>query len=100
LPEAQIDRFMLKLKVSYPTRDEERLIMDRMTSGKSVDIKPVVHPREILAARAIVNEIYVDESSRITFWTWCLPRASQRNSKLESLKPLIAYGAPRAPRSA
>src|SRR5450755_622720 len=51
LPEAQVDRFMLKLRVTYPTRDEERLIMDRMTVGKVVDIKPVVHPREILAAR-------------------------------------------------
>jgi len=60
LPEAQIDRFMLKLKVSYPTRDEERLIMDRMTSGKSSTSSRRAS-REILAARAIVNEIYVDE---------------------------------------
>src|SRR5258705_5279135 len=61
LPEAQVDRFLLKLRVDYPTRDEERLIMDRMTTGKAAEIQPVVHPREILAARAIVNEIYVDE---------------------------------------
>src|SRR5258706_5371089 len=60
LPEAQVDRFMLKLKVTYPSREEERLILDRMTTGKAIDIKAVVRPEEILAARAIVNEIYVD----------------------------------------
>src|ERR1700684_1330432 len=52
LPEAQVDRFMLKLKVTYPSRDEERLIMDRMTTGKSIEVKAVVTPREILDARA------------------------------------------------
>jgi len=55
LPEAQVDRFMLKLKINYPTREEERLIMDRMTSGKSIDIKAVVHPREILSASGLKN---------------------------------------------
>src|SRR3989440_4785151 len=54
LPEAQLDRFMLKLKVGYPTREEERLILDRMTTGRAIDIKPVVRPAEILGARAIV----------------------------------------------
>src|SRR5206468_4957229 len=61
LPEAQIDRFMLKLKITYPSREEERLILDRMTTGHAIEVKPVVHPQEILAARAIVNEIYVDD---------------------------------------
>src|ERR1700761_801145 len=60
LPEAQVDRFMLKLRITYPSRDEERQIMDRMTSGKAIDVKPVVTPNEILEARNIVAEIYVD----------------------------------------
>jgi MoxR-like ATPase len=97
LPEAQVDRFMLKLKVNYPTRDEERLIMDRMTTGKSVDIKPVVHPREILAARDIVNEIYVDEKLKNYILDLVFASRYPEKFKLDSLKPLIAYGgSPRA----
>jgi len=97
LPEAQVDRFMLKLKVSYPTRDEERLIMDRMTSGKVVDIKPVVHPKEILAARDIVNEIYMDEKLKNYILDLVFASRYPDKFKLESLKPLIAYGgSPRA----
>src|SRR5580692_11327944 len=61
LPEAQVDRFMLKLKVNYPTREEEQLILDRMTTGQNIPINPVVNPKEIISARAIVNEIYVDD---------------------------------------
>ncbi len=97
LPEAQVDRFMLKLKVGYPTRDEERLIMDRMTTGKSIDIKPVVHPKEILAARAIINEIYVDDKLKNYILDLVFASRYPEKFKLESLKPLIAYGgSPRA----
>jgi len=97
LPEAQVDRFMLKLRVTYPTRDEERLIMDRMTSGKSIEVKPVVHPKEILDARAIVNEIYVDEKLKNYILDIVFASRSPEKYKLESLKPLIAYGgSPRA----
>jgi MoxR-like ATPase len=97
LPEAQVDRFMLKLKVNYPTRDEERMILDRMTAGKSIEIKPVVHPREILSARAIVNEIYVDEKLKNYILDLVFASRSPEKFKLESLKPLIAYGgSPRA----
>jgi MoxR-like ATPase len=97
LPEAQVDRFMLKLKVNYPTRDEERLILDRMTSGKAIDIKPVVHPDEILAARAIVNEIYVDDKLKNYILDLVFASRSPEKFKLEALKPLIAYGgSPRA----
>jgi MoxR-like ATPase len=97
LPEAQVDRFMLKLKVGYPTRDEERLILDRMTTGKSIEIKPVVQPQEILAARSIVNEIYVDDKLKNYILDLVFATRSPEKFKMESLKPLIAYGgSPRA----
>jgi MoxR-like ATPase len=97
LPEAQIDRFMLKLKVGYPTREEERLILDRMTTGKSIEIKPVIRPNEILAAREIVNEIYVDDKLKNYILDLIFASRSPEKFKLEALKPLIAYGgSPRA----
>jgi MoxR-like ATPase len=62
LPEAQLDRFMLKLKVDYPNRDEEREILDRMAStDKKFDIKPVVKPSDIAEVRAVIDEIYIDD---------------------------------------
>ena len=62
LPEAQLDRFMLKLKIDYPSKEQERLILDRMAvTDKKFDIKPVIKPGDITAARAVVDEIYVDE---------------------------------------
>jgi MoxR-like ATPase len=97
LPEAQIDRFMLKLKVGYPTRDEERLILDRMTTGKAIEVRPVVSPAEILSARAIVNGIYVDEKLKNYVLDLVFASRYPEKYKLESLKPLIAFGgSPRA----
>lgn len=62
LPEAQVDRFMLKVQVDYPTREEEREIMDRMAfTNADFDVRPVISPEEILSARSVVNEIYFDE---------------------------------------
>jgi len=62
LPEAQLDRFMLKLKIGYPTKEEERQILDRMAvTDKKFDIKAVVTPTDIAEARSVVDEIYIDE---------------------------------------
>ncbi len=62
LPEAQLDRFMLKIKVNYPDRDQERLILDRMAAtDKKFDIKPVIKPADIAEVRAVIDEIYIDE---------------------------------------
>lgn len=62
LPEAQLDRFMLKLSVGYPTKAEERKILDLMgTSTPKLDVEPVIDPSEVIKAREIVNEIYVDD---------------------------------------
>jgi MoxR-like ATPase len=62
LPEAQVDRFMLKLKIGYPTKQEERQILDTMakTSGLP-QVKAVVDPTQILAARVVINDIYIDD---------------------------------------
>ena len=64
LPEAQMDRFMFKLKVSYPSRSEERAIMDRVDLLHDTVVNPVVTKSEILEAREVVNQIYVDEKAK------------------------------------
>ena len=65
LPEAQVDRFMLKLNIGYPSRAEERQIMERMAeTNKVIRVESVVSPAEILRAREVVNEVYMDEKIR------------------------------------
>ena len=64
LPEAQVDRFMFKLKVSYPTRAEERQMMDRVDLLHNASVKPVVTREQILRARELVNQIYVDDKAK------------------------------------
>ena len=62
LPEAQLDRFMLKVKIDYPDKGQERQILDRMAAtDKKFDIKPVIKPSDIAEVRAVVDEIYIDE---------------------------------------
>jgi len=62
LPEAQLDRFMLKLKIDYPNKEQERQILDRMAvTDKKFDVKPVIKPSDIAEVRAVVDEIYIDE---------------------------------------
>src|SRR3954462_6057777 len=61
LPEAQLDRFMLMVKVGKPTREDERAIMDGMTSGMSGRAEPVASPQEIAVARGVINQIYLDD---------------------------------------
>ncbi len=65
LPEAQVDRFMLKVRVGYPSKDEERKIMDRMAGGQpEPSVQTVMHPDDILAARAFVDQVFVDDKVR------------------------------------
>jgi MoxR-like ATPase len=64
LPEAQLDRFMLMVKVGYPTREEEREIMDRMTARSTPEATPVVEPEDLLKAREVVNQVYIDDKIR------------------------------------
>ena len=97
LPEAQVDRFMLKLKIAYPTRDEERQILDRMASSAPPrPVAPVVTTDEIAAARALVDQIYVDDKIREYIVTLVFATREPATLGLD-LGPLIQYGAsPRA----
>ncbi|HEY2387571.1 MAG TPA: MoxR family ATPase [Candidatus Binatia bacterium] len=97
LPEAQVDRFMLKLKIEYPTREEERQILDRMATTRApVAITPVVATREILAARTLVDQIYLDDKIKEYIVDLVFATRDPATYKLD-LKPLIEYGAsPRA----
>ncbi|MBP8304065.1 MAG: MoxR family ATPase [Phycisphaerae bacterium] len=62
LPEAQLDRFMLKIRIDYPTKDQERQILDRQAfTQKTLDLRPVIRPSDIAEVRAVVDEIYIDE---------------------------------------
>ncbi|ATB42426.1 MoxR-like ATPase in aerotolerance operon [Cystobacter fuscus] len=61
LPEAQVDRFMLKVKVGYPTREEEKVIMDRMSGGKPPPVQRVIALEQLVRARELVHQIYMDE---------------------------------------
>jgi len=98
LPEAQVDRFMLKIQVPYPTRDEELEIMRRMArTDEKPDIRPVARPEDILQARRVLNDLYVDD--RVEQYIVDLVLASRHPDEngLDDLVPMIEYGAsPRA----
>jgi MoxR-like ATPase len=97
LPEAQVDRFMLKLRVGYPSRDEEKEIMRRMASGDPIPISPIASPQAILEARHRITELYMDE--RIVDYIVDIVHATRYpgESRLKELVPLIEFGAsPRA----
>ncbi len=97
LPEAQVDRFMLKLRVGYPTRAEEKEIMRRMASGEPIPIDHVASPEAVMAARARIADLYMDE--RIMDYIVDIVHATREPGAagLDDLAPLIEYGAsPRA----
>ena len=88
---------MLKVIVSYPEREEERTIMDRMTSGPLSPVRPVVDPAMILRARNIVSDIYVDDKVKEYVLDLILASRNPEAKGMEELQQLIAYGAsPRA----
>jgi MoxR-like ATPase len=97
LPEAQVDRFMLKLRVGYPTRDEEKEIMRRMASGDPIAVDRVASPEAVLAARGRIADLYMDE--RIMDYIVDIVHATREPAAagLADLAPLIEFGAsPRA----
>lgn len=98
LPEAQVDRFMLKLKVDYPTEEEEFEIIKRMAHPEtSFDVKPVVKKKEILDARKVVDEVYVDDKIFKYIVSLVMATRDPVSAGLSDLEALIEYGAsPRA----
>jgi MoxR-like ATPase len=96
LPEAQVDRFMLKLSVTYPTREEEREILERQTGRALALPKPVMKPDQIIRLRNVVRDIYMDEKIKKYIVDIVFASRDPESAGLD-LKPLIAFGAsPRA----
>ena len=97
LPEAQVDRFMLKVVVEYPDRSEEREIIDRMTGGPTADVRPVIEPQYILDAREVVRQVYVDDKIKDYVLSLVVATRDPGEAGLDDLRTLISYGAsPRA----
>ena len=98
LPEAQVDRFMLKVVVHYPTRDEEKRIIERMaTTGSKPAVRRVASPGQVLEARKLLDAVYVDEKLHNYVVDLVFATREPTEAGLEDLKPLILYGAsPRA----
>ena len=97
LPEAQVDRFMLKLSIGYPSRDEELQIMRRMTTGGIPEVQPIVQIQEIISAREVVHSVYVDPKVENYILDIVFATREPQEVGLSDLSSLIEYGAsPRA----
>ena len=96
LPEAQVDRFMLKLKVDYPSKTEEREILERMTGTNHFEVRRLISPAEIMNARAVVNQVYVDDRIKDYVVDLIFATRKPEDYKLD-IKGLVQYGgSPRA----
>jgi len=96
LPEAQVDRFMLKLKVDYPSKAEEREILERMTGTATFDVKRLITPADILRARQVVGQVYIDNRIKDYIVELVLATRKPEDYKLDT-KGLVQFGAsPRA----
>ncbi|MCX5777203.1 MAG: MoxR family ATPase [Candidatus Firestonebacteria bacterium] len=97
LPEAQVDRFMLKLKINYPNKEEENQIIDRMAENKEIKVKKTATPADIIRVKKVINDIYVDEKVKNYVLDLVFATREPEKYKLNDLKSLISYGAsPRA----
>jgi MoxR-like ATPase len=98
LPEAQVDRFMLKVVITYPKKEEERMVIrQNLNPNGNIKINPVVQPEDILKARKLVREVYMDEKIEQYILDIVFATRFPDEYKLNKLKPLISYGAsPRA----
>ena len=98
LPEAQIDRFMLKLHIDYPSKEEEKLIMQQMSSSaNSYKVKAVVDPEDILAARKVIDSVYMDENLQDYIINLVTATRDPKGNQLSSYAGMIQFGAsPRA----
>jgi len=97
LPEAQVDRFMLKLKITYPTKQEEKEIMNRVVVGSDFHLSPVIEPKDIVEAREVVNLVYVDDKIKDYIVNIVFATREPAGYGMPDLEGLIEYGAsPRA----
>src|SRR5262249_16854841 len=97
LPEAQIDRFMLMVKVGYPTKAEERQIIDRMTGALAQKADTAVTPQELLEARKVVRDVYMDDRVKDYIGEVAFASREPAQRGMKDLSSLIEYGAsPRA----
>jgi MoxR-like ATPase len=97
LPEAQVDRFMLKVNITYPSRDEEQLIMRQNVAGSEGKVNAVISPADILKARHVVQEVYMDEKIERYILDIVFATRKPKDFKLDKLTNLISYGgSPRA----
>jgi MoxR-like ATPase len=98
LPEAQVDRFMMKLKIKYPAFDDERVILDRMVEDKPIQLKKVLNPSDITKMREVINLVHMEE--KLKDYILHLVQATrhpERYPRISNLKGLIEFGAsPRA----
>ena len=98
LPEAQVDRFMLKINITYPSKEEELAILKRMAeTNKKIDVKPVIEADEIIKARTVVDDVYIDEKLQQYIVDIVFATRNPQDYGLEDIAPLMRYGAsPRA----
>jgi MoxR-like ATPase len=97
LPEAQVDRFMLMVKVGYPSREEERSVMDRMTSTRESKAGSKTTPQQLMEARKVVRDVYMDDRVKDYIVNVVFATREPEKSGLKDLSSLIEYGAsPRA----
>ncbi len=97
LPEAQVDRFMMKVVINYPTKEDEKLIIRQNVSGAEIKIKQVISPEQILSARNIVKDVYMDEKIENYILDIVFATRKPEDYKLNKIKHLITYGgSPRA----
>ena len=97
LPEAQVDRFMLKVIIDYPKQEEEKLIIRQNINGEKFDVKPILKSEEILEARKVVRQVYLDEKIERYIVDIVFATRFPEKYDLKELKDMISFGgSPRA----
>ena len=97
LPEAQVDRFMLKIVIGYPDKEEEKLIIRQNVTGTFPTTSPVLNPRDIIKARQVVRDVYLDEKIENYITDIVFATRNPKDYKLDQMEHLISYGgSPRA----
>src|SRR5712691_11105535 len=92
LPEAQVDRFMMKVVIGYPSQQEEREIMDRQTIGEIPQVRRVASPKAVLDARAAVKQVHMEDSLKYYVVRIVFATREPEQFGLNELRPMIAYG--------